>query len=245
MAVKKKVVKQDSGGGEGDWMTSYADMMTLIACFFILMMAFANYDPVGFNKKAKDLSTSFQKDKYKSSETELSELTEEISKHPELEKNSKISLVDNELIISFSSSILFPEGSTKLSKSSIQSLDTMIDIIRTKNPNYRIMIEGHTDSDERSITPGIEGPWQLGAVRAAKVLSRFEYFGFPPTTLAATTKGDSEPLITKEELEKLKEKNKKKVFFNPNRRVIIKVVEPKDPKSKIKFGFGIYFNDKK
>ncbi|POB14860.1 MULTISPECIES: flagellar motor protein MotB [Pseudomonadati] len=245
MAIKKKVQNQGGGDDESGWLVSYADMMTLIACFFILMMAFANYDPVGFNKKAKDLSTSFQKGKFKSSEVKLNELTEEISKHPELEKNSKISIVDNELIISFSSSILFPEGSTELNKSSMQSLDTMIDIIRTKNPNYRIMIEGHTDSDERSIAPGIEGPWQLGAVRAAKVLSRFEYFGFPPSTLAATTKGDSEPLITPEELEKLKEKNKNKIFFNPNRRVIIKVVEPKDPKSKIKFGFGIYFNDKK
>lgn len=244
MAIKKRTTNNSTGDDDSGWLVSYADMMTLIACFFILMMAFANYDPVAFNKKAKDLSTSFQKGKYKSSEIKLSELTEEISKHPELEKNSKISIVDNELIISFSSSILFPDGGINLSQSSIKSLDTMIDIIRTKDPNYRIMIEGHTDSEEISSNPIIEGPWELGAMRAAKVLSRFEYFGFPPNSLAATTKGDSEPLISKEELAQLKKKAKDKIFLNPNRRVMIKVVEPKDPKSKIKFGFGIYFNDK-
>lgn len=56
-------IHEDNGpveeeGGEG-WLVSYADLMTLIACFFILMMAFANYDPVGFNKKAKEISKHF------------------------------------------------------------------------------------------------------------------------------------------------------------------------------------------
>ncbi|WP_412473740.1 flagellar motor protein MotB [Halobacteriovorax sp. YZS-1-1] len=243
MAIKKKAPQQGGGDDEGGWLVSYADMMTLIACFFILMMAFANYDPVGFNKKANELSKSFQKGKYKTSEVKLNEIWEEISKHPELDKNSKISIVDNQLVISFSSSILFEEGSVELSSSSIESLDTMIDIIRTKNPNYRIIIEGHTDSKEESRTQGINGPWQIGAIRAAKVLSRFEYYGFGPKTLLAITKGDSEPLLSEEDFEAKKKKNPN--AWNPNRRVMIKVVEPKDPKSKIKFGFGIYFNDKK
>lgn len=243
MAIKKKASQQTSGDDDSGWLVSYADMMTLIACFFILMMAFANYDPVGFNKKANELSKAFQKGKYKSSEVKLNEIWEEIAKHPELEKKSKISIVDNQLVISFSSSILFGEGYTDLTKANLESLDTMIDIIRTKNPNYRVIIEGHTDAKENSQTKGIEGPWQIGAIRAAKVLSRFEYFGFAPQTLLAMTKGDSEPLISEEDFKakKIKEPN----AWNPNRRVIIKVVEPKDPKSKIKFGFGIYFNDKK
>lgn len=78
----------DEGGGD-DWLVSYADMMTLIACFFILMMAFANYDPAGFNKKAIELSKSFNKDKYKSSELKMKELMEEVSKHPEITKKLK------------------------------------------------------------------------------------------------------------------------------------------------------------
>ena len=43
-----KYPKSDEGDESEAWLVSYADMMTLIACFFILMMAFANFDPIGF-----------------------------------------------------------------------------------------------------------------------------------------------------------------------------------------------------
>ena len=84
-ADSHSLFEEEHGGGGGEeevWLISYADMMTLIACFFILMMAFANYDPAGFNKKAIELSKSFNKDKYKSSEIKMKELMEELVKHP-------------------------------------------------------------------------------------------------------------------------------------------------------------------
>ena len=42
--------KFDPPDEEELWLVSYADMMTLVACFFILMMAFANYEPAGFQQ---------------------------------------------------------------------------------------------------------------------------------------------------------------------------------------------------
>lgn len=233
---RKQNNSEDSGEG---WLVSYADMMTLIACFFILMMAFANYDPVGFNKKAKDLSKSFNEGKYKSSEVKLDEISEEIAKHPELKTKAKVTVQNSELVITFSSSILFEEGQNQLSDKTISSLDTMIDIIRTKDPNYRIVIEGHTDAIEHKKFNGINSSWELGALRAAKVLTRFEYYGFNPKSLAAITKGDSEPLVDNFDEEG------KPITDNlqANRRVIIKVLEPKENNAKIKFGLGIYFNE--
>lgn len=228
----------DEGGGD-DWLISYADMMTLIACFFILMMAFANYDPAGFNKKAVELSKSFNKDKYKSSELKMKELMEEISKHPEVTTKAKISVRDGEIVVSFSGSILFNEGDHNLAIESLSSLDVLIDIIKTKRKNYRVIIEGHSDAFESSKSKIADNAWELGAIRSAKVLSRFEYYGFESNRLAATTKGDSEPLVEEvDEKGNIVNKN-----LDENRRVVIKVLEPIDDKKKVKFGFGVYFND--
>ncbi len=228
----------DEGGGD-DWLVSYADMMTLIACFFILMMAFANYDPAGFNKKAVELSKSFNKDKYKSSDLKMKELMEEIVKHPEIVKKAKISTRDGEIVVSFSGSILFLEGDHNLSPESMDSLDVLIDIIKTKRKNYRVIIEGHSDAFEASKSKIADSAWELGAIRSAKVLSRFEYYGFETNRLAATTKGDSEPLV--EEFDE--QGNIVNKDLDDNRRVVIKVLEPIDDKKKVKFGFGVYFND--
>ncbi len=228
----------DEGGGD-EWLISYADMMTLIACFFILMMAFANYDPAGFNQKAVELSKSFNKDKYKSSELKMKELMEEISKHPEITKKSKISVRDGKIVVTFSGSILFGEGEHNLVPESLSSLDVLIDIIKTKRKNYRVIIEGHSDAFEAAKSKVADSAWELAAIRSAKVLSRFEYYGFESNRLAATTKGDSEPLVEEvDDKGNLVNKN-----LEENRRVVIKVLEPIDDKKKVKFGFGVYFND--
>lgn len=220
------------------WLVSYADMMTLIACFFILMMAFANYDPAGFNKKAKELSKSFNKDKFKSSDIKLTELSEEISRHPNLRKKVKITKLNSDVIISFSGSVLFDESSVKINGSVLPALDTLIDIIRTRDPNYKVIIEGHTDPIEHKKNTYTDSSWELGAIRAAKILARFEYFGFSPRKLVAIGKGDSEPSVKNRD----KKGNIIPENLRENRKVVIKVIEPKESK-KVRFGLGLYFNE--
>lgn len=226
---------EDDGGGE-DWLVSYADMMTLIACFFILMMAFANYDPVGFNIKAEKLSKHFRKDKYKSSDMKLKEITEEVARH-DMKDRSKISLKDGELIVTFSSSMLFANGSAELTPDMKSTLDALIDVIKTSNPNHRILVEGHADDDLK--LSKYDSQWVLSSVRAARVADRFSYFGFNTSKIIAIGKGDNEKAVTMAPNEKediVLEKRKL------NRRIVIRLLEPKE-KEKVKFGFGIYFKD--
>lgn len=238
MALNKKNNAEAEDSGEG-WLVSYADMMTLIACFFILMMAFANYDPAGFTKKAEELSKSFNKDKYKSSDLKLTELSEEVTRHPDLIKKAKVTVKDSELAITFSGSILFGENSPSIDKEAIPSLDTLIDIIRSRDPNYKIIIEGHSDPFEFRKIEDVDSAWELGALRSAKVLARFEYLGFNPQKLVALTKGDTEPVAAN-----VDEKGQPILENLPlNRRVIIKVIEPIAEAKKVKFGLGVYFNE--
>lgn len=236
---KREVAQAGDDGGGDDWLVSYADMMTLIACFFILMMAFANYDPAGFTKKAEELSKSFNKDKYKSSDLKQSEISEEVSRHPELTKKAKVTKTDGDIAITFSSNVLFEKAQTDLTQSAESALDIIVDIVKSKTKNYRILIEGHSDPIEFQDNPRVESSWELAAIRATKVLARFEKQGFSPKRLSAISKGDSEPLVDFV--------NKKGELIQEslvqNRRVIIKILEPLNDKKKVKFGFGIYFDE--
>jgi len=243
MIEEKNKLKLETASEEQDnseeWLISYADMMTLIACFFILMMAFANYDPVGFDKKAQELSKAFNEGKYKPSKDKLTELTEEIARHPNIMKKTKITTSESETIITFSGSVIYKKGSYDIDQSILPQLDTLIDIIRTKDPNYKVVIEGHADPFEHKENENLSSAWDLGGMRATRVLSRFEYLGFNPLSMVALSKGDSEPaLSTTDATGKPIEENNE---FN--RRVVIKVIESSEPTQKIKFGFGIYFNE--
>ncbi|PIK14820.1 flagellar motor protein MotB [Halobacteriovorax sp. JY17] len=233
---QEEQAEDDSSG----WLVSYADMMTLIACFFILMMAFANFDPVGFNQKAEELSKSFNKGKWKSSDIKLNEINEEIARHPTLKKMSKITLNNSELAITFSGSVLFPEGQTKLPKELVDSLDTLVDIIRTKNANYQVIIEGHSDPFEHRKNKSVTSSWELAAIRASKVLERFEYLGFSAKNLVAISKGESKPVA-----ENTDDKGQP-IMRNilQNRRVVIKVAKPvNEGQKKIKLGLGVYLDE--
>jgi chemotaxis protein MotB len=240
--------EEDQDDGQ-DWLISYADMMTLIACFFILMMAFANYDPVGFNIKAEKLSKSFRKDKYKSSETQMDKLMEELIEHPEINKLTKISVSSGNLIISFSGSVLFSPGQWKLDDGILPVLDAMIDIIKIKNPDFKVLVTGHADRFNDYKEGGFESKWLLSAARASSVVERFQYFGFNPRNLASLSVGDSQNLVDQKVKEsttddkKLANRELSADELLPNRRVTIQVLVPRDKNKKVKMGLGAYFND--
>ena len=236
---KKREELADEGPPAATWLLSYADMMTLVACFFILMMAFANYDPVGFTKKTQEVSKHFNKDKYKSSDMKLSQLQEEVSRHPELKNKSKVSLKDGALYVSFSGSALFDTGTHTLSEEAIMVLDAMIDIIKTKDPNFRILVEGHTDNQAMAEGTNFTSNWALSGARAAAVVERFEYFGFDHQKLVSIGMADTKPLVPNED----KDGNPIPENQKLNRRVVIKVLEPVDKSKEVKMGFGVYFKD--
>lgn len=231
----KKKTEEDVDEAE-DWLISYADMMTLIACFFILMTAFANYDPVGFTEKAVELAKSFRRDKFQSLESDLKVTKEEISKHPELEKLTKLSIKDSELIVTFSGSTLFKNLSADLDEQTILSVDSMADIIKTTIPQGRILIEGHADDYTKGNDPADN--WSISFQRAVKVLKRFELAGFQKDNIVAIAKGDANKLF--ESFDNRKKEILPNVKFN--RRVVIRVLEPKE-KKRLKLGLGVYFKD--
>lgn len=239
MSKVKKVIQVVEAESEGDWLVSYSDMMTLIACFFILMIAFANFDPIGFNKKTEEFKKYFLKDKYKSSELNLTQLQEELVAHPEIHKMAKVSMKDNVLVVTFSGSALFEKGEYLLNDDSKLILDSMIEVIKSKNENFRILVEGHTDNSKNIEGSGIKTSWGLSSLRASSVIERFEYFGFNPQNLRPLGLGDSLPLLENEDR-----------LGNPivanqkmNRRVVIKILEPLAQTKFMTMGLGVYFRD--
>lgn len=212
------------------WLTSYADLMSLLSCFFMLMMAFANYDTPGVQQKAKIIADTFTK-VGGLSELEMEKLQNEIAHHPDFAERLKLTLRDGELIIVFTGSAVFPEGSYVLDRKTTEMVDTLIDIIKSKDLEYRILIEGHADKNE-SLIAGNMNHWSLSAARAANVIARFEYYGFKSEYMAAVAKGDREPISDYKEDQNIKAKEISKL----NRRVVVKVLEPIGKKANVRVG---------
>jgi chemotaxis protein MotB len=164
-------------------------------------------------------------------------MEEEIAKHPTLPKKTKISIKDGVLKVVFSGSAVFDNGQYKLTGDTLKTVDNLIDILKTTNPHYRILIEGHAD-DNLDKVPGLNSQWQISALRATAIIERFEFFGFPTQHLTAIAKSDSQPLVKSINAQG----NRVEKLAKMNRRAIIKVLEPTE-KKKVKLGLGVYFEE--
>ena len=179
--VKKKrkahASHEEAHEGEGPWIVSYADMMTLLFCFFVIMTSFASFDPVVVAKKSAQVAEHFVPGKMDAEKKAMEGLGTEIGSMPNMKGVAKVEVKDSQLQVVFSSSIMFDQGDVELKKDFIKNVDAMIGLIKSKNPDYRIIIEGHTDNSPIADHAAFRSNWELASARAAAVVERFEFYG--------------------------------------------------------------------
>ena len=88
----------------------------------------------------------------------------------------------DQLMIRVGGEALFQPGQTSLRPESRRILDNVIGVLRAF-PNYRIRVEGHTDSVPVGAQSRWASNWELSAVRAAAVARYLEDKGIDPERL--------------------------------------------------------------
>jgi chemotaxis protein MotB len=209
---------------EGEpWLVSYADMMTLLFCFFVIMTSFANFDPVVVTKKSKEVADYIHGED-DTGETVVKKLEQDVASNSELKGIAVATVKEGTLEVVFSSTILFPSGGEKVEGDFYKNIDILIGLIKNRNADYRVIIEGHTDINDTAIGEDKKqySSWALSASRAAHVVDRFIFNGFSPNQLVSVGYGDSHPVAPSFD------KEGQVIAENQalNRRVVIKVLQP-------------------
>jgi chemotaxis protein MotB len=204
MADDDRPQKKDKGdGGADDWLTTYADMVTLLLTFFVLLM---NPDNPIDSQRIELIMQAFQglgplRGGNTLSEGILAELGNNVSSMPSVSRGSrlnearkkaisefqpeirnrfvKIKEDERGLIISLAGDILFKRASAEIdlerSRTALQKLAVFIDYEAIAD--RKIRLEGHSDSSPTDP----EGPWptnwELSSARAAAVLHYLVDYG--------------------------------------------------------------------
>lgn len=230
---------EEAHEGEGPWIVSYADMMTLLFCFFVIMTSFASFEPQVVARKSKEVADYVAKGKFQEEMTEFQNLGLEVGGHPNLKGVARTSMKDGTLEIVFSSSIMFTPGKADIEKEFLKNVDIMVGLIKNKNPNYRVIVEGHTDDNPLSEENAFSSNWDLSSSRSASVVDRFIHYGFKPNQLVAVGFGDSRPIAPNRDKFGVAIKENQAL----NRRVVIKVLQPLRSAKMRNVGIESYFED--
>jgi chemotaxis protein MotB len=217
-------VDGDSGGGAPAWIVTFADMMSLLLCFFVLLLSFSAIDAEKFRQAAESLKEAFKfsaaptpgpqrqettttpdleqmlqssasavspqetfQDHLQQAKRDIDEYIDRagLSKHIQTEISS------NYLEIVNSNPLNFPPGKAELLESSLQYLNALIPILQ--RPDFRIIVEGHTDSIPISTTL-YRSNWELSAARAASFVTYLEEHGVDPKRMVVHGYGPYAPV---------------------------------------------------
>lgn len=196
------------------WLLTYADLITLLLAFFIMMYVFSKRDAYKYDEVASHLKTIFSGGTGlagKGSVTATSPIglpsrgasSGEIKRQLEgefLDANrdkpggQNISVLSDErgVVIRVLDKTFFDEGKAELKEGARAALDKIVPVI--KNIDNHVRIEGHTDNVPIK-TAEFRSNWELSVRRATEVVRYLiERCGLPPQRISATGYAEYHPI---------------------------------------------------
>ncbi len=217
-----------------EWLAAFGDLMSLLLCFFVLLLSMSSMDAKKVSEAIGSLSgamsvleggtkTEISKRRIQEStpiqqQDETSEAVNRITQavidaNEMMEKGHgpTISVEEAEegFKIQLPASLLFKPGQAKIeNQDALLFLKRVALIIQQLPKNLEIGIQGYTDN----VPPGKNSPfvdnWELSAARAIAVLKELQADGVDPHRMFAAGYGEYHPIATNA-TEKGREKNRR------------------------------------
>ncbi len=218
-----------------DWLMTYADMITLLLCFFAVFIAIAVPDETKFESAKEKVeqkfsggSTSHLKGTYALPPTPIDtppmaeipfEALPSIVDRFNDQKDIEIEKGDRITTIELNSAPFFAKGSATLSEEGIEILTELQSSLSSPEyKDYMISVEGYTD-DSPIKTAQFPSNWELSTARAASVVRSLIDLGIPADKLRAVGFAETSPKVPN------RDANGEVIEANQalNRRVVIRL----------------------
>ncbi len=205
--------------GEGPWLVSYADLMTLLMGFFALILSFSKFD----DKKAEEMRMHsvelFGGEYVKPFET-LQKQIQAVIEAKGLAQQVTVESNARGVGITFRGTVFFESGSVNPRPEAINLLAELVPVIKKEAPGFHILVEGHTD--DTPISKGVVASnWELSALRASSIVRYFEAEEFDRTLIMAVGWADTRPVAGNHDPDGASNiENQSK-----NRRVVIQILK--------------------
>jgi len=222
-----------------EWLATFGDLMSLLLCFFVLLLSMSTMDAKKIEEAIGSLQGSMgileggtvTKNSIKKGTPstqspipqDTSQMANEVAKavkeFNELEQGmqgSAISLEEAEegLIVHLPADISFKPGTAEIyNEDSILFLKRLALIIKTLPPEVQVQIRGFTDNMPLPKTSPYEDNWELSGARALSVLKYLIKFRVNPKRLSFAGYGPAHPIATNATKEGRKKNRRVDIIF--------------------------------
>lgn len=189
-----KFAKENKEASE-DWLLSYADMITLLMAFFIVLVSMSKIDPNKYEQvqsgMAKDIG---MREVTKPLQDMKSELLGQVA-GAGVEDSVDVGKDDRGVVLNLVSGSMFKPGSAEIRPEILPLLKEMAGTFSEKRfAEYQIEIQGHTD-DTPVRTPQYPTNWDLSSARALATLKLFSELGIKQSRMKIAALADTAPRV--------------------------------------------------
>lgn len=178
------------------WLVNYADLMTELVCFFVILYALS----AALNKNVQNAKQEVE-EMMKKGEMAGQVKIDKDGLHITLEEQGKASF--------------FGSGSADTTAEIDAMMVKLAPVLRKLAGQHDIVVEGHTD-DQRISNEYYDSNWELSTSRATSVARLLiDKYGLPPERMGAIGYGEYRPVASNGTAEG-RAKNRRVVFFVKN-----------------------------
>lgn len=204
--------------GPGSWILSYGDMMTLLLCFFLLLVAMSSLNKQMFEEVSASMAKGMGKVEAKRPIENIVNEVKKIIKEENLEDKVSITYDAEGAKFNFPGEALFEIGSADLTAKIKPTLDKIAAAFINDPTGHYIIIEGHTDNIPMR-SAKFPSNWELSSARSSSVIRYLISKGLDHNRCKAVGYADTQPSAPN------MTKDGKSISANQakNRRVVVKL----------------------
>ncbi|SOE01185.1 flagellar motor protein MotB [Caenispirillum bisanense] len=178
-----------------DWMTTFADMVTLLLTFFIMLVSISKVDVVLFEQVKAGVAKGIgNRDEVRPIQLLKIDVQDAVQAM-KLEDVVAVGTDDQGLTIEFASSAFYEPGSAEIREEAIEPLTRIAATIGAERyRGFQVEVQGHTD-DTGISTQIFASNWELSAARATRVVRFFADTGIAPERMEAIGYADTRPKV--------------------------------------------------
>lgn len=218
----EQFVEFSGSDNKGGWLVTYADMMTIILTFMIMLLSVSTIAQTKFDMLVEAITGRKVGNLHK-----VKEKVDQVVERASLGGQVQTSIDEDGLKVQFSNALLFPSGEAELTDEAVEVFRPIADhMVEDLEPAYGVTIEGYTD-DVPIENDKFESNWELSTSRAIHVMERLAREGFDRRRMSVQGFADTRaatdvPLYDEEAIEEMSDGELEELRAK-NRRVVLRI----------------------
>ena len=176
-----------------DWLVTYADAITLLMAFFVMLVSFSKINIPMFEQVAAGIRSEIGNTEIPTPTEKMQIDLQDVVYTMQADKVVTVGTDEKGIVLELDSSAFYVSGSADIRPEAFPVLKKIAQtVLAPSYATYIVEVEGHTDDDPIS-TPVFPSNWELSTGRATRVVRFLAEEGMDTGRLKASGMGASRP----------------------------------------------------